>query len=767
MTASLAGPRSSGRAGLLGLLALFTVMPGCGQSGAQESRPAENPPATAPGARDASTRKMVERLAELSLEQDAHPDRVSTREFAVNQPHLIPGLKARIAATEEPMRRLELRADLAQQLLMNGASEEALAEAEALAREFAGVEGLANEQKRLALFELEGLAALAALRLGEQENCIARHGRHSCLFPIEAAGVHELRRGSERALASLERQLELEPDDLAARWLSNLARMTLDEYPAGLGKDMLLPPETFASEGPVERFEDIAPDLGVATLGLAGGSVLEDFDGDGRLDLVVSSWGLRDPLRYYQNTGNGLVERTQEAGLTGLTGGINLTHADYDNDGDADLYVLRGGWLADLGAHPDSLLRNNGDGTFTDVTESAGLLSLHPSHSAAWGDFNNDGWLDLFVAHEERPEGDAHPSQLYASNRDGTFSRYAEFAAMGVVKAAAWGDFNNDGWLDLYLSRFAKGNVLYRSEPVLDPAGRPRPGFRRFTDVTKDAGVTEPRLSFPTWFFDYDNDGWLDLFVAGWDGSEIGEIAAQYLGLPNQAEVPRLYRNRGDGSFEDATPAARLDRVSLVMGANYGDFDSDGWLDLYLGTGAPDLRSLLPNRMFRNAGGKGFQDVTTAGGFGHLQKGHGISFGDVDNDGDQDVHAVMGGWFSGDVYQNVLFANPGSPNRHIAYLKLHGVTSNRSGLGARLRVTVGAGESARTIHRTVSTGGSFGSSPLRQEIGLGAADRIAELRVTWPASEIIQTFHDLPAGKLLVVREDSEKVEILELQRDQ
>jgi hypothetical protein len=708
---------------------------------------------------------MVERLAALSLEQEASPDLVSTPEFAINQPHLIPQLEAQIAASEDAVRILQLRAELASQLVMDGDSERALAEAETLAAEMARSEFLPEDQKRRALFDLHGLIALAALRIGEQENCILRHGRHSCLFPIEGGGLHELRRGSQRAITALRRQLEIEPDDLTARWLLNLAQMTLDNYPEGLDERLLLLPELFASEGPVERFEDIAPGLGIAAIGVAGGSVLEDLNGDGLLDLVVSSWGLRDQMRYFQNTGTGFVERTREAGLLGLVGAINLTHADYDNDGDADLYAMRGGWLADLGEHPNSLLRNNGDGTFSDVTEAAGLLALQPSHSAAWGDFNNDGWLDLFVAHEERPKGRPHPCHLYVSNRDGTFAKYAEFGDMGVVKGVAWGDFDNDGWLDLFLSRFGRANALYRSDPVLDREGRPRPGLRRFTDVTEEAGVAEPRLSFPTWFFDYDNDGWLDLYVAAWDGSEIGVIAAKYLGLPNEAEVPRLFHNKGDGTFEDVTTAVRLGRTLLAMGANYGDFDYDGFLDIYVGTGAPDLRSLMPNRMFRNAGGKHFEDVTTAGGFGHLQKGHGISFGDVDNDGDQDVHAVMGGWFSGDVYQNVLFANPGRADRHAALIRLHGVTSNRAGLGARLRLTVADGETTRTIHRVVSTGGSFGSSPLRQEIGLGAAERVAELRVLWPASGRVQTFTDLPSGRLLVIREDRDEVEVQDLPR--
>ena len=123
------------------------------------------------------------------------------------------------------------------------------------------------------------------------------------------------------------------------------------------------------------------------------------------------------------------------------------------------------------------------------------------------------------------------------------------------------------------------------------------------------------------------------------------------------------------------------------MGCDFGDLDNDGWLDFYVGTGSPSLRSVMPNRMFRNAGGRFFEDVTTSGGFGHLQKGHGVAFGDFDNDGDQDIYAVLGGAYTGDVFQNVLFENPGHGNHWITLL-LEGVQSNRAALGTRIRIQV-------------------------------------------------------------------------------
>ncbi|NJL26548.1 MAG: VCBS repeat-containing protein, partial [Thermoanaerobaculia bacterium] len=175
-------------------------------------------------------------------------------------------------------------------------------------------------------------------------------------------------------------------------------------------------------------------------------------------------------------------------------------------------------------------------------------------------------------------------------------------------------------------------------------------------------------------------------------------VVADYLGQPNTLEHGRLYHNEGLGPdgrprFRDVTREMRFDRALLAMGANFGDLDNDGWLDAYFGTGEPRLETLVPNRMFRNAEGKVFQDVTTAGGFGHLQKGHAIAFGDLDDDGDEDVYAVMGGAYGGDAYKNVLFENPGSANAWVE-LQLEGTlrTARPSARGYRSFVRTPAGE---------------------------------------------------------------------------
>ena len=161
-------------------------------------------------------------------------------------------------------------------------------------------------------------------------------------MPIRGSGVHTVTDGSRMAIEELSKLMRGDPDDLAARWLLNLATMTLDGYPDDVPADWLIRPETFASDHDIQRFPNVDSQLGIDVQGLSGGAVMEDFDGDGLLDLMASAWGVRNPLRYFRNNGDGTFdERTEQAGLVGEMGGLNLSHADYDNDGDADLLVAQ------------------------------------------------------------------------------------------------------------------------------------------------------------------------------------------------------------------------------------------------------------------------------------------------------------------------------------------------------------------------------------------------------------------------------------------
>ena len=691
-------------------------------------------PPAAPSGRQAAgkgagARRMAERLEAITRGLDPKKNIfINTERVAMLQAGVV----------EKPKYRIEILPQLADELLKAGKTEEAIAVADSLLH-------LTPAEALIAppLHATHEFLGLAYMRLGEQENCIAHHGIDSCLLPIRGTGLHRLPRGSRGALRELGLALEAKPGNLGARWLLNIASMTLGEYPDGVPAKWRIPPKTFASEYDIKRFYDVAPALGVSVSAHAGGAIMEDFDGDGRLDLMYSSMGVRDQMRLFRNGGDGtFADVTEGAGLMGEVGGLNMVHADYDNDGDPDVFVLRGGWNKTGGRYPHSLLRNNGDGTFDDVSEEAGVMGIHPTQTGAWGDYDNDGWLDLFVGNESTPD-DPNPCELYHNNRDGTFGdRTLELggADFGYVKGVAWGDFNNDGRQDLYVSVLGGDNLLFRNDGPRASAG-PRGEQWQFTDVAKGARVTEPKNSFAVWFWDYDNDGWEDLFVAGYRITDLSDVVGMHLGLPVRTEMPRLYRNNGNGTFADVTHAVRLDRIALPMGSNFGDLDNDGWLDAYFGTGEPTLSALIPNRLFRNDGGKVFQDVTTSADVGNLQKGHGVAFGDIDGDGDQDILEEMGGWFESDVARSVLFMNPGHGN-HFVTLRLQGRRSNRSAIGARVKVRVVTARGPRDIFVTCGWGGSFGGSSLQQEIGLGAATAIEAIEVRWPAGGV-QVYRDV------------------------
>ncbi len=647
----------------------------------------------------------------------------------------------------------DLQTQMAVELLNAGRTEEAIDEFNRLIRVLIAKESYSAPNRA----QVRTLLATAYLRLAEQQNCLLHHTIDSCILPIQGGGIHRLPEGSRSAIRVLDEQLSEFPDDLRGRWLLNLAYMTLGEHPGRVPPSLLISPAAFASDHDIHRFPDVAGGLGLDLDTLSGSVVMDDFDGDGHLDLMISSRGELDPLRFFHNNADGtFTERTRESGLVGELGGLNLVQADFDNDGKLDLLVLRGAWQGVEGHHPLSLLRNNGNGTFDDVTEASGLLRFHPTQAAVWFDYNNDGWLDLFVGNETTP-GDTNRCELFRNNRDGTFTECAREVGLDVVayvKAVGCGDYDNDGLPDLYISSRGEAKMLFHNDgpQASKPGGAGAPGWH-FTDVASKAGVSEPRHSFPTWFFDYDNDGWADIFVCGYGITNVADVAADYLRLPNGGEKPRLYHNNRDGTFTDVTVASHLDRVLIAMAGNFGDLDNDGWLDFYLGTGDPDLATLVPNRMFRNAGGAFFQDVTTSGGFGHLQKGHGIAFGDLDNDGDQDVYEVIGGALEGDHYRNVLFENPGHGN-HWVTLKLEGVSSNRSAIGARIRVVTAGETGERSIYKTVGTGASFGGSPLRQEIGLGQAREILRVEIYWPKTGRTQLVKGVEMDRFYRVIED-------------
>jgi tetratricopeptide (TPR) repeat protein len=585
---------------------------------------------------------------------------------------------------------------------------------------------------------LEESLGILYLHAAEMENGIYTNPGDRCLFPMSPALRYEQTANSEKAVQHFLKYLATQPDSLEAQWMLNLAEMTLGNYPAGVPPRYLLAPSLFTSAESIGRFTDVAPAAGLNLFAMSSGVVVDDFDNDGLLDVVTSSLDSCAPMHYFHNDGDGTFsDRTAAAGLSGQLGGLNLIAADYNNDGCLDVLVLRGAW-EQIGQRK-SLLRNNCDGTFTDVTKESGLaLPATNTQSAAWADINNDGLLDLFVVNE------SGPAQLFLNKGDGTFQDISHAAGIdraAFSKGVAAADYDGDGYVDFYVSNRGVTNLLYHNNHD-----------GTFTDVAARAGVPGTGMSFATWFFDYDNDGWPDIYVNSFYPS-VDETMRTYLGLPHNAGTVKLYKNLGDGTFLDVTKETGLDKVFMPMGGNFGDLDNDGYPDIYLGTGSPSYVSLVPNVLLHNKEGKSFVDITASSGTGELHKGHGVAMADLDNDGNLDILTSIGGAVPGDSHVFRLFENPGNGNDWIV-LRLVGVKANRSAIGARIKVTVqNEGQGTRDIYSTVGSQSSFGGSPLRQHIGLGKSAQIRRIEIRWPGNPAPQVFSNVSKDQFIEIKE--------------
>ena len=609
---------------------------------------------------------------------------------------------------------------------------------------------------------LRAVLGIIAMRRGEVENCVECVGASSCIFPVAGEAVHTNQAGSREAVRWFTEYLQESPRDLRIIWLLNIAKMTLGEYPDKVPSQYLIPAGLLRSGGDLGRFENVASPAGLTVRGpnLAGGSIFDDFNGDGTPDLFSTSLDADLGASLYVNRGDGNFEdRSASAGLGDQVYALNVTRADYDNDGDLDVLLLRGGWERPLRL---SLLRNRGDATFDDVTLAAGLGQPITTESAAWGDYDNDGLVDLFVCGEFLPPGVLPPPtpgdprnrcRLYRNQGDGTFKDVARKAGVlneRCAKGSGWGDYDGDGHLDLFVSNMGQPCRLYHNQ-----------GDGTFQDVATKLGVTGADMSFACWFWDFDNDGRLDLYVNDYR-ARVAEVLASAMGVKIEGSShPRLYHNLGTDGFREVSTELGLDRAMAPMGANFGDVDNDGFLDIYLGTGDMSYEGLDVKLMFRNVEGYGFEDVTMATGTGHLQKGHGVSFADYDGDGDLDLFVELGGATPGDQAYNALFRNPGK-GHHWLKVKLVGTRTNRAALGASIRADIVAPDGrTRSIHRTIGNNSSFGGNSLTETIGLIDATRVAELSVSWPTSRTTQTFHDVAADQTIVITEGSSSMKVV------
>ncbi|HKY32921.1 MAG TPA: FG-GAP-like repeat-containing protein [Candidatus Polarisedimenticolia bacterium] len=500
----------------------------------------------------------------------------------------------------------------------------------------------------------------------------------------------------------------------------------------------LRPEAVDPSAPPALRFTDIAPKLHIDKLAGAGPCGWADYDGDGRYDLMAC--GCDAFCTLYRADKEGFTDTTLAAGLARTEPGFGLAWADYDNDGDPDASIARNGWN---GPAPNSLLRNNGDGTFSDVAAAAGVDDRGSSFHTAWLDYDRDGWLDLIVSNGVYLDGSAN--RLYRNRGDGTFedathkAGLAESPGFGTI-GVALGDYDADGWQDIFFHGRTAPNRLYRNN---------KDGT--FTDVAERAGVKGPgtQNGFIALFSDLDSDGDLDLFtgsLAPWEQVLHGYRPGYEPGPLDH--IPRLYRNNGDGTFRDDSVAAGLKYPIGIMAAGIADLDNDGYQDIYLGTGDPELRRVEPNIFYHNRSGRVFEDLTRFTGLGALGKGHGITFIDWDRDGDLEIYAELGGFFHGDWWRNAFYLNEQGSRNHWLQVELSQPRLNRRAVGAT--VTVAAG-SWRQVQQ-VTAGRGFGSTdPPVLHFGLGAARQADSVTVVWPDGTR-QMLKDQRAGRLIAVR---------------
>jgi enediyne biosynthesis protein E4 len=538
-----------------------------------------------------------------------------------------------------------------------------------------------------------------------------------------------------------------------------------------------------AGPGPDVQFTDITEAAGVdfkqensatstkylvETMG--GGVALLDYDNDGRLDIFFTNGAkIEDPMPdgkapdksdrkfwnrlYHQNADGTFTDVTEKAGVTGMPQnyyGMGVAVGDYDNDGFEDIYVT--------GYAGNTLYHNNGDGTFTDVTKTAGVGASGWSASAGFFDYDNDGKLDIFVTRyvdwtfktnrycgEQRPGYRAycHPDNydgvtniLYHNNGDGTFTDVSVKAGVanpnGKGLGVSFADYDGDGFTDVFVANDSVQCFLYHNN-----------GNGTFSELGLLAGVgyNEDGKAFAGMgadFTDYDNDGNPDIIVTD---------------LSNERYM--LFRNNGDSSFRDVTNASGVGGATLSFSGwstHLFDFDNDGWKDLFVAQGhvmdtiertAPNLRYLQPPLLLKNESGR-FKRVVLGSAFQTDWAGRGAAFGDIDNDGDVDLVVSNVG------QKAFVLRNDGGNRKHWLGIQTIGKKSNRDGIGSRVKVVSASG---LTQYFTVNTAvGYLSASDKRLLVGLGGDATAKLVEIRWP-SGIVQKFENVKADQKLQATE--------------
>ena len=477
-------------------------------------------------------------------------------------------------------------------------------------------------------------------------------------------------------------------------------------------------------------FRDITDKAGINNMAKATCAAFVDYNGDGYLDIYVGNKGtfaepLGKPNLLYHNNGDGTF--TEVAALLGVadpnqTQGV--AWGDFDNDGKPDLYVVN-----DFAAN--ALYVNKGNGAFENITQAAGLeggidivggVEVPNGYGVALADVSNDGYLDIYVVNL------GAPNILYINNGDGTFTDITAQAGVGggfgpqnAGTAAVYSDCNNDGKIDLFaVNGYGRPSFFY----INNGEG--------FDNATGKAGVSVHKDAEGAVFGDYDNDGNMDLFVTNCASAE---------GAPLQSI---LYKNDGKGKFEDVTNKAGLVGEDYSLGASFGDFDNDGYLDLYI------VNNGSPNKLYHNNGNGTFTDISIQAGVDNLALGSTAVLGDINNDGYLDIYVANTGFYDDEEGDpDVLYLNNGNTN-HWLQIQLCGTVSNYTGIGAMIKVSVG------NLHqiREIDGGKGYSQDTPVSNFGLGANTIVDAIEVKWP-SGITQTMTNVKADRRIIIEENS------------
>ncbi len=453
-----------------------------------------------------------------------------------------------------------------------------------------------------------------------------------------------------------------------------------------------------------------------------------DYDDDGYLDLFVGASFPFERNFLYHNDRDGTFTLIDDAAMPRLPSNQHgSAWADYDNDGHLDLIVTAG----NPEVTHNVIYRNNGDGTLSGVTTGPVYTEqfIVGFHGPSWGDYDNDGFVDLFIA------GHDVKNRLFRNNGDGSFTRITDSALVkdaSTSEGSAWADYDNDGDIDLFVSNTSLlTNALYRND-----------GGGVFTKVTTSGLSERVENTVSSCFADYDNDGFLDLFLA------------------TTADRNSLYHNNGDGTFTSIAEGAVVqDEVpnGIFGSCAWGDYDNDGFVDLFVTAACyPESEACQPlhNFLYHNTGDGTFTKVTEGSIVeDDVTQCPGASWGDYDNDGFLDLFVSQGAFWRRAPQTNLLYHNDGNDNAWLN-VKLVGAVSNRAAIGAKVRVKAFFRGESRWQVREVSSGDSQSnqSNSLNAEFGLDDATSIDTVRIEWP-SGTVQELRNVAPRQFLTITE--------------